>query len=97
MNNMISVTTNGGQDMAANKNHLILKTTSNAAASADTNKSLENTLRNRKIILSSGLKRSSDAGANVEGQGGGHVGPYNGGGNVSTSLTRKQIIFANIN
>jgi hypothetical protein len=62
MNNMISVTTNGGQDMAANKNHLILKTTSNAAASADTNKSLENTLRNRKIILSSGLKRSSEAG-----------------------------------
>lgn len=66
MNNILT-TSGAGQDMAANKNHLILKTTTtntsnNMTASADTNKSLENTLRNRKIILSSGLKRSSEAG-----------------------------------
>jgi hypothetical protein len=46
------------------------------------NKSLENTLRNRKIILSSGLKRAHDL------QGGG---ADNGG---SSNIVRKQIIFA---
>ena len=92
---MNNLTTSGGQDIAANKNHLILKTTSNTA-SADTNKSLENTLRNRKIILSSGLKRSSDAGQiNIETAGA--AGGLASTGNVSTSLTRKQIIFANNN
>ena len=84
--------TNGQQEVAANKNHLILKTTgqNNSSAAADTNKSLENTLRNRKIILSSGLKRSTEANA-TENSGVGATTV------VSTSLTRKQIIFANNN
>ena len=56
---------NNSHDVA-NKNHLILKTTSanNSAIVGNSmeNKSLENTLRNRKIILSSGLKRAHNDG-----------------------------------
>ena len=54
---------NNSHDVA-NKNHLILKANqvnnSAAVANSHDNKSLENTLRNRKIILSSGLKRAQD-------------------------------------
>ena len=74
---------NNSQDMA-NKNHLILKTTSanNSATVGNSleNKSLENTLRNRKIILSSGLKRAQEM----------QDAPQ-------SNIARKQIIFAKNN
>lgn len=75
---------------AASKNALILKqsaqnpTSGAGPASNQTqisleNKSLEHTLRNRKIILSSGLKRGENSGG--------------GGGDLAPTAARKQIVF----
>ncbi|TNV86897.1 hypothetical protein FGO68_gene15768 [Halteria grandinella] len=92
-NNLISPRTKKivmNSQEAASKNHLILKQTvqnpingggggpaaNNTQISLE-NKSLEHTLRNRKIILSSGLKRAE----------------HSNGGDLAPTAARKQIIF----